>query len=144
MRLRKRKPCPTCDDCQYMMWPMYPCVECRPQVHRAVKLVGKLIEAWTEDDEKCYGYDDESIIVGVLVKAGLVGEERGDEHWTTRAELLDLLGELFEWAQDAACQGTHGGAWGTPEFEHSFISTWEECDDLFPRVQAALKWSNDG
>ena len=48
-----------------------------------------------------------------------------------------LLADLFEWAQWAALQGT-GTEYGTPEWDHWFISTWEDADDILPRVAEHL------
>lgn len=47
-----------------------------------------------------------------------------------------LLAELYEWALDAAHQGT--GQPMTTRGWHAFMSTWEEADELLPRVAAYL------
>lgn len=51
-------------------------------------------------------------------------------------KLHGLLVELYNWAEDACEQGT-GQPRGEPGW-HSFISTWEEADELLPRVAKAL------
>ena len=48
-----------------------------------------------------------------------------------------LLTELFEWAKWACLQGT-GTEYGTPEWDHLFISTWEDADDILPKVAEHL------
>lgn len=51
-------------------------------------------------------------------------------------ESRELLAELYDWALDACHQGA--GAPMTEPAWHGFTSTWEDADDLLPRVAAAL------
>lgn len=48
-----------------------------------------------------------------------------------------LLMELYEWSLDACHQGS-GAPFGSPQW-HCYISTWEEADELLPRVLAFLQ-----
>jgi hypothetical protein len=54
-----------------------------------------------------------------------------------QAALALLLSELYKWALDACAQGT-GTEFGAPEWNHMFISTWEDAEDLLPRVAAVV------
>jgi hypothetical protein len=54
-----------------------------------------------------------------------------------RDEARALLGELLDWAIDACHQGS-GNAFGSSPTWHNFISTWEDADELLPRVTDAL------
>ena len=60
-----------------------------------------------------------------------------------RAKRLNtLLGELYHWALDACHQGT-GEAFQSSPTWHVFMSTWEEADELLPRVHDALVAERD-
>ena len=55
-----------------------------------------------------------------------------------RIDLLEsLLAELYDWAIDAASDGT-GTDFGTDNWNNMCMSTWERADTLLPRVHAAL------
>lgn len=51
--------------------------------------------------------------------------------------LRGLLAELYEWALDACHQGTGQPFQEHPRW-HMCISTWEQADELLPRIAAAL------
>jgi hypothetical protein len=48
-----------------------------------------------------------------------------------------LLEELYEWALDACHQGSGSPFQSEPTW-HNFMSTWEEADELLPRVAKAI------
>ena len=52
------------------------------------------------------------------------------------SELADALDELLDWALDACHQGT-GQPFGTKGW-HMCMTTWEQADELLPRVARLL------
>ena len=72
-------------------------------------------------------------------------DERGARTPRVAIEILreavathNLLVDLYEWALDACEQGGGGGPFGLDVAWHSFISTWEDADELLPRVRVAI------
>lgn len=75
----------------------------------------------------------------IRARERLAAELQGDVDDLRAANdrLTEALRELHDWALDACCQGT-GTIFGTPEWNHCCTSTWEDADDLLPRIAALL------
>lgn len=56
-----------------------------------------------------------------------------------RAAAIALLAELAEWAVDACQQGAGGDPFNGPPGWDACLSTWEEADELLPRVAEFLE-----
>jgi hypothetical protein len=59
------------------------------------------------------------------------------EHPDPEPTGLDLLAELHTWALEACHQGA-GSPLGSSPSWHLFLSTWEEADELLPRIERFL------
>ena len=70
-------------------------------------------------------------------------EEERDAAVAQAERLNTLLGELYHWALDACHQGT-GEPFQSSSTWHMFMSTWEEANELLPRVRDALVAEREG
>lgn len=83
-------------------------------------------EVWlTDAEEQFHAAASPSVVRGLLERL---------------QELEAAAAELHEWAIDACCQGTEtDGPFGDDNCWHAFMSTWEQADEMLPRLAPIVR-----